>query len=548
MAAEMVGSAVAQEAVNQVLSRIKEGYAEKSDAKEHIERMEMAHIKLEAALETANKWNVTSAPLLRWQRKLKRAKQECDHTLRRCRQRFQEDEEVQQAVQSSSLPKRVAHTAMSFVSSIFSSGNDDKLRGSTVVRRFERFADGATEFLRYVELGGTPCRYMFSMPLIRHLLAGKGTKYCFVHRGQHLSLILQPISPPNHGMEGTLTFILEDGNAPENNFILALNLRLFESTDIVGVAVRCLQRFIPYLSSTAEIVKTKLTQVPMQDLCWVFDGYTVYGCDEQRSNLHTMCSKWFRPNPFCCQQQDHPHAQSPSSESLPCDIYMEPVIQVYLLGHVPLSVGNNRQRTTINGESQTSPTREFPYLKLGAHFWPHASSVDLSPAVGGIASEIVIDDAKRHGMYANISFEQLGEITIPKAVQCLRRNVAATLYQMMWKSKHGSAYLRVEKMPWGATTTKGNVGNRHKQQQDKKVLDQGWTSCNIEFVSSWIAHTPAQLQGSIFDYWIEKDNRPTLPLLFKTNGCVHDCPIKMLSLQDPRYLARKLKLSSTFNP
>ena len=32
MAAEMIGCAVAQEAVNEVLSRIKEGYAEKSDA------------------------------------------------------------------------------------------------------------------------------------------------------------------------------------------------------------------------------------------------------------------------------------------------------------------------------------------------------------------------------------------------------------------------------------------------------------------------------------------------------------------------------------
>ncbi|CAD6253331.1 unnamed protein product [Miscanthus lutarioriparius] len=154
---------VYKEAVHEVLSRIKEGYAEKSDAKEHIERMEMAHIKLEAALETSKKWNVTSAPLLRWRSKLKRATQECNHTLR-C------------------------------------SGNDDKLRGSTVLRRFERFADGATEFLRYVELGGTPCRYMFSVPLIRHLLAGKGTKYCFVRGGQHLSLILQPFSLPNNGM------------------------------------------------------------------------------------------------------------------------------------------------------------------------------------------------------------------------------------------------------------------------------------------------------------------------------------------------------------
>jgi hypothetical protein len=47
--------------------------------------MEMAHIELEAALETSNKWNITSAPLLRWQNKLKLATQECDHSLRRCR-------------------------------------------------------------------------------------------------------------------------------------------------------------------------------------------------------------------------------------------------------------------------------------------------------------------------------------------------------------------------------------------------------------------------------------------------------------------------------
>ena len=162
MAAEMVSSAVAQEAVNEVLSRIKEGYQEdKSDAKENIERMEMAHIKMEAVLETSNKWNVTSAPLLRWRSKLKRASQECDNTLRRCRQRLQEEEEVQQAVRSSSFPKRITHTAMSYVSLIFSRGNDDEMRGSTATWRFEQIAEGANEFLRYVELGGTPHRYMF---------------------------------------------------------------------------------------------------------------------------------------------------------------------------------------------------------------------------------------------------------------------------------------------------------------------------------------------------------------------------------------------------
>jgi hypothetical protein len=65
MAAEMVISAVAQEAVNQVVSGFKERYGHKSDGKEHMERIEMAHVKLEAALDTSNKWNITSTPLLR---------------------------------------------------------------------------------------------------------------------------------------------------------------------------------------------------------------------------------------------------------------------------------------------------------------------------------------------------------------------------------------------------------------------------------------------------------------------------------------------------
>ncbi|XP_066335516.1 uncharacterized protein [Miscanthus floridulus] len=294
MAAEMVSSAVVQEAVNQVLSRIKEGYQDKSDAKENIERMEMAHIKLEAAVETSNKWNVTSVPLLRWRSKLKHASQECDNTLRMCRQRLQEEEEVQQAVRSSTFPKRIAHNALSFVSLFFSHGNDDGLKGSTVAQRFERFTEGASEFLRYVELGGTPRRYMFCDPLMRHLIAGKGTKYCFVSNGQHLSFLLQPFSPlQEHGMEVGLVLLLEDSNTPENNFALALNLRLSESTDIVRIAVGCLHLFVPYLGSTVKTVKTKLTQVATQDLCWVSDAYPVFGHCVEQNNLHTVCSNGF---------------------------------------------------------------------------------------------------------------------------------------------------------------------------------------------------------------------------------------------------------------
>jgi hypothetical protein len=550
MAAKMVSSALAQVAVNQVLSRIKDVYEEKSDAKEHIERMEMAHIKLEAALETSNRWNITSSPLLRWRSKLKRASQECDHTLRRCRQRFQEEEEVQQAVQSSSFPKRVAHTARSFVSSVFSRSDDDKLTRSTAVLRFERFAEGASEFLRYVEFGGTPSRYMFFDPLIRHLLTGEGTKYCFVSRGQHLSFVLQPFSPPEHGMEGCLTLLLEDTNAPENNFLLVLSLWLSESTDVVGVAVRCLRLFTPYLSSTAETVKTKLTQVPTQDLCWVSDAYSGFGCcDEHLNNLHTIYSKWFRPNPLCCQQQDHDYTQrynatSSSSKSLQCDIYLEPVIQVYLLGHVTLSVGNNRQRAVVDGESETNPIGDCPYLKLGARFWPHASFEDLSPGVDSSATEIINGVAAQRGMYAKISFEQLTDIMIPKAVDCLRREVAATSYQILWKSKHGGSYLQVEKTSWRGTTQKVRRRKQPNRWPGKKV--QGWASVNNEFICSWIRHASTQLKDSVVN-WIQKERRLPQPLLLKTNSCFRDCPIMLLSLQDHRSLVRTIKSYSTFN-
>jgi hypothetical protein len=95
-------------------------------------------------------------------------------------------------------------------------------------------------------------------------------------------------------MEVGLIFLLEGTNTPENNFALALNLRLSESTDIVRIADGCLHLFIPYLGLTVETVKTKLTQVPPQDLCWVSDAHPVFShCVEHQNNHHTIWSNGF---------------------------------------------------------------------------------------------------------------------------------------------------------------------------------------------------------------------------------------------------------------
>src|SRR6185437_15554463 len=100
--AEIVSSAVVQETVSQVPSGLVQKYEEKeeSNVNRNLERLEMAHIRLEAALETSERWRITDASLLRWRGKLKRAAQECDETLYKCKQRILEDEQMQQEVRN----------------------------------------------------------------------------------------------------------------------------------------------------------------------------------------------------------------------------------------------------------------------------------------------------------------------------------------------------------------------------------------------------------------------------------------------------------------
>lgn len=52
-----------------------------------MERLEMARIRLEAALDISCKWQTTDASLLRWRRKLKRVSRECDDALREHKRR-----------------------------------------------------------------------------------------------------------------------------------------------------------------------------------------------------------------------------------------------------------------------------------------------------------------------------------------------------------------------------------------------------------------------------------------------------------------------------
>jgi len=301
--AEIVRSAVVQETVSQIITNLVQNYEEKEDsnANRNLERLEMAHIRLEAALETSEKWQITDASLLRWRRKLKRAAQECDDTLHKCKQRILDDEEIEKRVRNSPFPVRIAHTTKSFVFSIFSPNKDES--NISVVRRFEWFADGASEFLRLVELGGTPYCHMPFDTLIRHLLTGKKLQHRIIRANKcPLFLQLVPFITAEYRIEARLIFIQTDGNVSEDDFFLSIMLQLSESTDIVGTAIKCLQPYAPIFKSTVETVRKELVQLATEDFSWVPPVDTHH--KEHWDNLHSFGTDWFRPNPLCCKQND----------------------------------------------------------------------------------------------------------------------------------------------------------------------------------------------------------------------------------------------------
>uniref|UniRef100_I1Q7P8 Rx N-terminal domain-containing protein n=1 Tax=Oryza glaberrima TaxID=4538 RepID=I1Q7P8_ORYGL len=321
---EMVGSAIVHETVNKIVSGLIDRCERKSSAQDNLERLEMAQIKLDFALETSNKWHITSGPLLRWQKNLKRATEECDDTIRICRQRVQEEQEAEQVARNSFFPRRIAHATKSLISSIFHGNIDEPSR--SVVRRFECFADGANDFLRSVEFGGTPRHYLFFDPLIGHLLAGETLEY-MVQGNKQLLFWIQPNNIAERGVQAMLLFVYNDGTASEGNFILGMLLQLSESTNIVGTIINGLQLFTPHFKSKTENVRKQLTLLPTQDFSWVPQAHSNHWY-----NIHSIAIEWFRPNPLCCKHHGAKVCGSGNMDKIGLqNVSLEPIIEVSLM-------------------------------------------------------------------------------------------------------------------------------------------------------------------------------------------------------------------------
>ncbi|KAF8698844.1 hypothetical protein HU200_035104 [Digitaria exilis] len=357
----MFASVVVEETVKQIISGglAADTRGEKPDAVEHVERLEMAQIRLEAALETSVRWPIRDASLLRWRGKLKRAAQECDEALHRCKQRIVEDEEKEHEAASSSFPKRLARATRSYLSSLVAGDAHGSSSGGGDARRFEWYADSASDFVRFVELGGTARRYMFFDPLIGQLLAGNELRYRLVRGSQYHLLCMRPASFEGRGMEAKMLYVYEDDDAPEKNFCLGLMLRLSESMDVVGITIKCLQLVTPHFRSTAEAAMREFVQLPTQDFWWV--PYVESSDKEHWNMFHGTMSKLLRPNPRCCRRDRHepkPFGSSNTNTMTPVlDVSLELVIEVYFQRIIPLSKHNARRRTlVVQGEAVSTPS------------------------------------------------------------------------------------------------------------------------------------------------------------------------------------------------
>uniref|UniRef100_A0ACD5X508 Uncharacterized protein n=1 Tax=Avena sativa TaxID=4498 RepID=A0ACD5X508_AVESA len=519
--AEMVASAV----VGETLSRISTFLIDQPEQKDEEERLEIAQIKMEAALRMSSKWQITEVPMLRWRRKLKRAAQECDSTLRHCKRRALEDEETRR----SSFRRRIARAAKSFVSSFKSRSKADvdgsSSSSSMDIRRLERFAEGASEFLRFVEFGGTPGRqYMFFQPLVGDLLAGKTLRYRALQGGRLYHLGMRPTRFAERGVEAMVCFAFHDFKDPAKSINFRFVLRLSESSDVFGIIIDCLRSATPHFTTAAEDVRRELIQLPTQDFSW--ESHFPYAEKEYWVDVHSTLTHWLRPDPLCCNNEhehdlaafsnsDTKEASSSSVSRLrPASTYPEEVIVMYFQCY--LEQRSRQKASTANGRTSTPNSGSSPLkLKLGALFIPHDTPIGIEPVADSYALE-VIDGKEQETVHTNLSLQDVDDKLLSKAMDHLCQNSKSRAYQTCLRSRHGTAYLCVDKTrarvsTSGRSKTAGSqsqVGNN--RPVDKKPEEngmEGWLEVSRDLLKLWAVRASHKLQGSVRSWIVNSPRR-----------------------------------------
>ena len=204
---------------------------------------------------------------------------------------------------------------------------------------------------------------MFFNPLVGHLLSGKYMKYHAVHGSKVCYFAVRPLSFADRGSQQA-----------NKGFML----RLSESTDILGVIIRCMQSVTPRLTYTAECVKRELVQLPRQDFSWL--PYGLHTKNEYWNNVHSSLTQWYRPNPVCCNEHKNNNL---ITSSVVGSTFPEEVIVVHLQCHVSLSYHQDKSSLSsaaAHGGNGVLMNSDFPPVKVGVLIIPHDSPEDMETA------------------------------------------------------------------------------------------------------------------------------------------------------------------------
>lgn len=411
-----MGSAVVQEVMSRAVDFVVGKLEEKASKGHIIERLEMAHTELELALERSSKLPITDRSLLRRRKILKRFYEECGNVLDRCKPPALEDQENEQGVTRFSFPKRIAGLGRQ--------SRNKGLLGYSDVGRFERYAAWADKFMRDLESGYSLRQYMFSNPLIRRLLQGTALWYYRMVQGsQEQTLCIWPMNFAERGVEACLLFSNTDLKIPEKRFIVFLVLRLSESTNILGITIKCLQLLLmPQIKSAVEAAMEELAQLPTQDIFDTYASSRLWPCDD-----HAIVHSW-RPNPECCKADGH-------GTAAPYKIPEEVILFLLICPVTPY--GCNLHSSPEKADKDGLP------LTLAVIFAPHEIPWYQDLQEGDVAVECIEGTEKERIEHRNVSLNQVVEMVVPKAIDCFDHRPEVTEYAVWWQTPHGEAWFRV---------------------------------------------------------------------------------------------------------
>ncbi|KAG2639661.1 hypothetical protein PVAP13_2KG023900 [Panicum virgatum] len=363
--AEMVGSAVIQEAVSRVSSFVLGKREDKEPKGRIIERLEMALAELEFALERSVKLPITDISLLHRRKK---------------------DE------------------------SLCLSCSD--------VQRFEWFADCTG----------------------KQLLEGKTLGYRRMQGTQVHHCYVWPMCSEGRGVEAELQYHYEDHKMPEKGFRLALMLRLSESTDVVGIALKCLLSLASHLKIVTESAMGELSVLP--NLLDISNSYapSLIGIQPQ----YIRYSDIFRPDPVCCKAKGEGFCPSSSDLS---HILPEPVMYADFRCYI-----SAKEYSLIRS---TDDVNRLP-LELVAAIVPHLVQEGLKESY---ACEVTgFKEQRRDG-----SIQEMTEMVRSQATNHFVREPELTDYGVLWISAHGCAYYGVQKIN-SEMRSVANADSRFKTQ------------------------------------------------------------------------------------